>query len=539
MRKSNWKVNVNGQGLAVNEIMSKFWLSRKVDNPTEFMDPSEIHLVPYHAFMNIEDAARIVTTGIAQKANFLIYADTDADGCTSCAILYHYLKKFNCNVSTFINDNKDHGIQDYFELPEETDIVIVVDSINDNMEMYNKILNNNVALVVLDHHIPEPCILAEQHRINLVSSANNYPNPHLSGSGVTWRFTRYLDELLDTRYSDEFVDLAATGIIADVCSVGAESMENRAICNLGFKYVNNPGIKAILGTNDLDSNQVGFSIAPLVNAANRMNENKLALSLFLCETEKEAKEIVKQLTKIKDTQKKKVAELFDKMIPEVEPQQHNSCYYFFVGEDCKNLGGLLATKLSSKYHRPCLVLHTRDDDYAGSMRAEGVGDFSKIVNESGLGECKGHENSAGITIPKQNLESLKTYIEGALKDIHIQEDTVVDIQLERMQITPFLLLKFKDVNRIAGPGFPPVTVLIENIKKYEVKPLSQGKHLCIAVPDMKFIQWNFNNWDDVEKDGVLSCIGTLEESFFMGKRTNQMLMEDYVFQPAPKIVGLW
>ena len=61
----------------------------------------------------------------------------------------------------------------------------------------------------------------------------------------------------------------------------------------------------------------------------------------------------------------------------------------------------------------------------------------------------------------------------------------------------------------------------------------------VEVPDMKFIIWNFNDWPDVLPDGSLSAIGTLEESFFMGKTTIQMLMEDYSFNKAEKAVSLF
>jgi hypothetical protein len=56
---------------------------------------------------------------------------------------------------------------------------------------------------------------------------------------------------------------------------------------------------------------------------------------------------------------------------------------------------------------------------------------------------------------------------------------------------------------------------------------------------MKFLVWNFNKWDDVCEEGILHAIGGIDESFFMGKRTNQMLMQDFIFQPTPKVTTLW
>lgn len=540
MRKSNWKVNVNGQGIPVNDIINKFWVSRGIENPETFLSPVG-NILPAGALKNIDKAA--MTFNICKNMpspKFVIYADVDADGCSSAAILYHYLTALGIEAEVYINKKKEHGVKDEFFLEDRhEDCVIVVDSINDTMEQYEKIWAQGKQLIILDHHIPNAIILENAHSLNLVSSAIDYPNPHLSGSGVTWKFVKYLDFINGTNIADNLVDLAAVGIIADVCCVGVESMENREICDFGFRNLQNCGIRAIANAEEMTSETIGFSIAPLVNAANRMNQNKLALDLFLTDKISEAKQIVKDLTKIREEQKKLVGELFENFESMVHEQQDNHCYYFFVDESYGTLGGLLATKASDKWKRPCIVVHDTPMGYAGSMRAVGVENFSKIVNESGLGECAGHENSAGIVIPKENFDKFKEYVEAQLVSLDFTPSVDVDLYLERMQITPFLLGKIKQINRITGPGFPAVSVCIENIKNYNVKKLSQGKHLCVETSDMKFLIWNFNKWEDVCDDGVLHAVGTIDESFFMGRRTTQMLMQDYIFQPAPKLNTLW
>lgn len=540
MRKSNWKVNVNGQGIPVNDIINKFWVSRGIENPETFLSPVG-NILPAGALKNIDKAA--MTFNICKNMpspKFVIYADVDADGCSSAAILYHYLTALGIEAEVYINKKKEHGVKDEFFLEDRhEDCVIVVDSINDTMEQYEKIWAQGKQLIILDHHIPNAIILENAHSLNLVSSAIDYPNPHLSGSGVTWKFVKYLDFINGTNIADNLVDLAAVGIIADVCCVGVESMENREICDFGFRNLQNCGIRAIANAEEMTSETIGFSIAPLVNAANRMNQNKLALDLFLTDKISEAKQIVKDLTKIREEQKKLVGELFENFESMVHEQQDNHCYYFFVDESYETLGGLLATKASDKWKRPCIVVHDTPMGYAGSMRAVGVENFSKIVNESGLGECAGHENSAGIVIPKENFDKFKEYVEAQLVSLDFTPSVDVDLYLERMQITPFLLGKIKQINRITGPGFPAVSVCIENIKNYNVKKLSQGKHLCVETSDMKFLIWNFNKWEDVCDDGVLHAVGTIDESFFMGRRTTQMLMQDYIFQPTPKLNTLW
>lgn len=540
MKKSNWKIKVNGKGTPVNDIVDKFWASRGIDNSESFLCPVG-NILPSTELNNIVKAAEVFYNNITNKSKFLIYADVDADGCSSAAILYHYITKLECECEVYINNKKEHGVKkEFLETNHGENIVIVVDSINEDPYYYEAIRQQGKDLIILDHHIPTQTIREYAMSLNLVSSAINYDNPHLSGSGVTWKFVNYVDSLLGTNYADDLIDLAAVGIIADVCSVGPESMENREICHKGFQHVVNEGIRAVIGSEEMTSDSIAYSIAPLVNAANRMNENKLALSLFLTDNPIEAKKIVKELTKIKDKQKSLANELFENFEQLVETQKDNRCYYFFIDESYGTLGGLLATKASDKWKRPCIVVHDTPEWYAGSMRATGVEDFRAIVNSSCLADCQGHENSAGIVIQKETFEEFKDYIETSLAQLpSFSTDTEVDLHIERMQITPFLINKLKQINRISGPGFPTINVLIENVQRYTIKKMSQGKHLCVEVPDMKFLSWNFNNWDEVIEDGSMSAIGTLDESFFMGKRSVQMIISDYIFELQPQKCTLW
>lgn len=540
MKKSNWKIKVNGKGTPVNDIVDRFWASRGIDNPEAFLCPVG-NILPSTTLCNIVKAAEVFYNNIVNNSKFLIYADVDADGCSSAAILYHYITKHECECDVYINNKKDHGVKkEFLETNHGENIVIVVDSINEDPYYYEAIRQQGKDLIILDHHIPTQTIKDYAMSLNLVSSAIDYNNPHLSGSGVTWKFVNYIDSLFGTYYADDLVDLAAVGIIADVCSVGPESMENREICHRGFQHVVNEGIRAVIGSTEMTADSIAYSIAPLVNAANRMNENNLALSLFLTDNPTEAKKIVKELTKIKEKQKELANELFLNFTEMIEPQKDNCCYYFFIDETYGTLGGLLATKASDKWKRPCIVVHDTPEGYAGSMRAVGVEDFRAIINASGMADCQGHENSAGIVINKDTFEEFKLYIETTLSQMKtFSTDTEVDIHIERMQITPFLINKLRELNRISGPGFPTVTILIENIQNYIVKKMSQGKHLCVEVPDMKFLSWNFNDWDNVIEDGSLSAIGTVDESFFAGRRSTQMIMSDYIFELQPRKTELW
>ena len=95
MKKTNWSVKVDGKGHSVTEIIDKFWKSRNIDNSTEFLLPHG-NILPSTDLKNISKAATAVMNNIISKSKFMIYADVDADGCSSAAILYHYLRAHGC-----------------------------------------------------------------------------------------------------------------------------------------------------------------------------------------------------------------------------------------------------------------------------------------------------------------------------------------------------------------------------------------------------------------------------------------------------------
>lgn len=497
-----------------------------------FINPKYSDMLSSAYFENIGRAKDIILDTIKNDGTFLIYADVDVDGCTSASIAYRYLKNYTNKIKTFINKEKDHGIQNYFNLEEElkeVDTVIIVDSINDSPDKYLQILDMGKQLVIADHHIPNEEILKVKDKICLVSSAVNYPNSHLSGSGVTWKLMRYIDECTENNYANLLVDLAACGIISDVCDVGKDSPENRYICYMGFNNIYNPALKIIAGNYEFNSTTISYSLSPLVNSANRVGNNKEALELFISDDITRIKDIIDNLKSYKDYQKEQVDTIYsDVIINQAQGQLDKKCMYFLIS-DAKNFAGLIANKACADFNRPVIVLQDYGDNYSGSMRSVGVDNFQKIISDSNYAICAGHEMAAGITIPKNNFFLLYNYIEEQLKDYSFKQEISVDVELSVNQINSYLIKQLKLINKISGKGFPAVIVKLSDVSDYKINKMSNGKHLSLKTNDVSFIKWNFSDWNSVLPDAKLSAIGTLDENFFAGKHSYQLIMDDFVF----------
>lgn len=523
------------------EIINALLESRGIENYDKFLTPTEDSMIPFEEMIGLENGARIVLDTLNNDGKFIVHFDVDNDGISAGTIMTRYLLNFTSNIETRINDGKEHGVEN-FDLAnvDEDTTIIIVDSLNNDPTVYQRILHTGAKLLVLDHHLIEEKLWDEVWANNteqfcLISSANDYPNPALSGAGVVFKFCQYLDEVTWNDYANEFWDLAAAGIIGDMCDISEQSPENRYICYMGFNNQKNLAISKINGAYGFDAKAISFGISPLINAACRMHENQKAMKLFLSDDAKEVNSLIKDLKKCKENQNEIVASQMDELLRQGEEQLNQKCMYFFIDADAE-IAGLMGNKLLEIYQRPLFVLRKHGDQYAGSMRAVGVENFAQIVNDTGIGSCMGHELAAGAFIPIDRFDEFKNKIEEVLSEIEFVQYIDVDIQLDPIQITDTLIKEIKKINRISGSGFPSITVMIGDISFFEVKSMSNGKHLKIETPDIIFIKWNFSNWemfDDIDEDTELSGVGQLDSGFFGRTYYKQLILSDF------KLESIW
>ena len=514
--------NIDGREFADNtDIIDVIMQERGIDDIAEFLNPTADALIPYEKLKNIDKAWYKLSITLDNGKSVLIIADTDTDGCTSGAIMYRFLKHFTENVKLTINEGKEHGIEDFDMSICDADLVIIVDSI-DKAEDYDKFTVQSKDVIVLDHHIP-PSPIEEYDNITLVSSANNYPNPELSGAGVVWKFCKYCDDQWLTDYADDLIDLAATGIIADMCDMSVS--ENRYICNTGLKNLQNTGIKTVVGSYAFDSQSVSFSIAPLINACQRMMQNKVALQLFITDLPDKAKIIVDKMKEIKEQQNELVEKLMPELVKSAQSQLNNKCMSFTIDTEY-GISGLLANKLMDMYQRPILVLKHLDGRYAGSMRACGIDNFLAMVNDTGLAECEGHELAAGFFCDEDDYHEFMCEINNRLMNVEFEERCVADVELGLWQINQPLIESFKAINFVSGKGFKPLTVLVRDIDNYEVGSMSRGKHLKIVTDECLIIKWNCKDFDKFQGQ-PFSVVGGLAYGRFGRTAYMQIIANEF------------
>lgn len=512
------------------EIIDAILDNRGIEDIGSFLKPSIDDLIPFDEMKGLKEAYQIIDDAVTMGEKFLVLADVDADGCCSNAIITKYLRRCGADVECVINDGKVHGAEHLdLNLLNDIDVMIIVDSLNNDPEVYKRILDTGTRLVVFDHHLPEQRLFDANLDFVLVTSAKDYPNEHLSGAGVVMKYVLYADEMNLTDYADDLWVYAAIGLIADMSNMSIS--ENRYIAYRGLAQFKNPMVQKMVGNYTFDSQSVSFSIGPLVNAAMRMHENEKAMNVFLEEDEDKINELVKDLKGCREQQNEVVAELLDGLLEQGEAQLDRKCMFFILENDTEaEITGLIGNKLLAIYQRPLFILKLRNGQYAGSMRSIGTESFLEIANATGLCLCQGHPNAAGAFIDEDKFEQFKGVIEEELKDIEFSINIEADIELAPTQINESLIKQLNAINRISGTGFPPIKVLVRT-DNYEVSTFSTKKHLkVIDESGLLIVKWNTNDWKTMQNDKQLVAVGTLSSPYYGRVKYLQLAIDEYTQQ---------
>lgn len=530
--KKNYNILADCRGMYEQEIIDTILENRGIKDVERFLNPREEDLLPLDSLMRIDDARQIIENGLDNNKNFGVHWDVDTDGVSSGTIMTRYLRNYTDRVSSYINTGKAHGlIEQDLEQFNDVDILIVVDSLDKDTSQYEELHNRSIQIIVLDHHAIDINVDYDKF-VTLVSSQRNYDNPSLSGAGVVWKFCKYLDEYFMNDYADEYVDLAACGILADVCDVSEDNKENRYIVNEGLKNLKNPAIKKIIGSYEFNSKAILFSVAPLINACCRIGRNNIAMQLFLSDENKEVLALKKQLEECKEIQANELERILPNVYEDFDSQNGEVLYTFIDTE--YGIGGVIGNKCLEIYNKPMFILKDCKDKYCGSMRSVGYGDFMALCNNTELAVLHGHEQASGIEIEKDKFEEFISMVNQQLSNMEqtTSDEIDVDCEINIEDITRILVDKVKEINKISGAGFKPITFKVVNIDEYGIGSFKQGKHLVITPTDnIQLIEWNTKaDYEELEDDALMNepieVIGELDSGFFARKYMLKVIISD-------------
>lgn len=493
-------------------------------NPTDFFCPDFQY--PPDQLTNLPEAVALLHDHIEHHSNILVVLDTDTDGITSGTIVYRYLKNFTDNVTYTIGHGKAHGLTQHgFNFLSQFDLVIACDSLSNEHDLYRELNAQGTEIILLDHH---GCQAYENEYPNLTLTVNSenfdYPNKYLSGAGVAYKFCHAYDLCSGTKYAENYLDLAATGLIADVSDM--TSMENRTICRLGMNNLQNKGLQTILKGYAFNATSIMFSIAPLINAANRLNQNETIARLLLSDDDKEIKTAYKQALLAKEQQDEIYkSELHNFHIQNSDGSLERGKFTYYI-TDHGAMTGYIAQKLCEETKKPSIVLTKNDDCYSGSIRSKNLADFRDWCTIGELAQAQGHPEAAGIKV--YDLDNFLKELELELKDVALTKEQAYDLEIPLELIDLDLAEQTIKFNALTGNNFPTLNFVIRNLKPAAIT-IMKDKHTKFILGDITFLMWNNTDLADIYNSAydAIDVAGTLDISTFRGQTTASFIIQDY------------
>lgn len=552
--------NNSGINKIILQLLYNRGLTEKKDIDLFLKPDYKAHTHSPSLFLNMENATDKIIGHIKKKDKIIIYGDYDADGVTSSAVLYDILSVFKANINVYIPDRVSEGyglnkgaIEGFAK--DGVRLIITVDGGIRNKEEVEYAVKNGIDIIITDHHVPPEdennlpkCLI-----INPLVKGENYPYKYLSGVGVAFKLAKAL--ILKSKLSDSdkqkleerILDLVAIGTIADCVSLFDE---NRVMVKRGLEILNNTkrvGLKELIkaaniNSPKLDSWNIGFQIAPRLNAAGRMDHANTALELLITKNKEEAETIARHLNNKNIERQQVTEEIVDEVSAQVEAMAHKDKIIVAVSgnKDAWNEGviGLVAGKISDKYYLPSLIITKGEDGYKGSGRS--IREFDII---GAVEECKelldrygGHPAACGFSLNEENLEKFREKITAIankkLKDIELRPQIKIEAEISLDQVNEDFLKEIEEFSPFGQNNERP-KFLSRNVAVFDIVNMGiDGQHIKLKLKNnnsriisaIGFSQ--AEKWKELKIGDNIDIVYYLEINEFNGRRDVQMKIID-------------
>lgn len=411
--------------LGISSIVAQLLINRGIYTAEQgyaFFHSGLEKLYSPHLLKDMDAAVRRITSAARAKEKILVYGDFDADGITATVLLVRVIRGLGGMVDYYIPNRLEYGYGLHLDIlrryrEKGVSLVITVDCGVSSLAEADWARENGLDLIITDHHEPPPVLPRAPAVINPKRPDCPYPFKELAGVGVALKLAQALLEHAgaEAQAWQDYLDLTCLGTIADIVPLYDE---NRILVKHGLDRLAHtewPGLQALLevsGTsnNTLGASEVGFRLAPRLNAAGRIGDPELAVRLLLTDHAPEAQALARELHRDNTVRQEIEAKVLKESLALLERQPG-------VAEDkvmvLASAGwhpgviGIVASRLTELFYRPVLLVSLADDR-TGRGSARSIPGFNMY---QALSHCReylltygGHALAAGFTLAADKIE---------------------------------------------------------------------------------------------------------------------------------------
>ena len=435
-----------------------------------FLSPSyDEHIGDPMKILNMPRAAERVARALEGGERITVWSDYDCDGIPGGVVLHDFLKKAGANFTNYIPHRHLEGygvnIPGVEKLAEEgTTLIITVDSGITDVEPIARAQELGIDVILTDHHLPGEVLPPAYAVIDPKQEGETNEFKEFCGGGLAWKLACAVlahgflgREKIPEGWEKWLLDMAGLSTIADMVPL---VRENRVIATYGLKVMRkSPRIgfqkllkNARVNQRFITEEDVGFMIAPRVNAASRMGNPRDAFELFTTEDEVRADALAKELEKINRSRRAVAGAITKAAHERLEERKLKGELppVIALGDPDWRPGllGLVANTLAEEYERP-VFLWGREGGASlkGSCRA-GVPGVSVVEIMAGASDTfvgfGGHRASGGFTVKDDTVFFLEERLNEAYAKLPKAEDAIeayADAEISALEATDVLLAR--------------------------------------------------------------------------------------------------
>jgi single-stranded-DNA-specific exonuclease len=529
------------------------WLSQQGYSAAEandWLEPRLAGLTPPDAMADRGKACERLAAAVRRGESIVVFGDYDCDGITSAALLTEVLRTLGGRVTPQLANRFDggYGVSEAAVrriLRSKPTLVVTCDCGSSDHVSLRQLQQLGIDVIVIDHHLVPDEPLPAVAFLNPHRPECGFPFKHLASCGLALSIAAGLrKELgvdLDVR---QWLDLVAIGTVADVAPLRGD---NRALVRAGLSALlrtQRPGLRLLLDSLQLDpecaltGRDIGFRIAPHINAPGRLGDPDLALWVLLARTKEEAAPLVEGLL-AKSTERRALQEQIT-LEAETEIQERGYAQEpaIVLGRPGWNPGivGIVAGRLADRYGRPVIVVGFDQDVGRGSVRGPKGSRLYDALTAIGshLERFGGHQAAAGLEVKLERLDALRAaFCEAVTLQTDLPQPSAADVGSTPLVGDDDLAAVFRDLERLepCGEGNPRPRLRVEGtvLTAREVK----GGHLklCVKRPaggrlDCFGIALGHRAAELVAAPPIgVRVFGDLRMNQFMGSRSVEMWVE--------------
>ena len=559
--KFKWELADNAPSLTVDNLEKELGISRilatllaqqgidSTEQAKKFFEPSMEEIHDPTLLHDMDKAVERIEQAVEKQEQITIYGDYDADGITSTSLMYETLLSIGANVNYYVpnrfTDGYGPNMDAYQRLIDNgTQLFITVDNGVSGKNVINKVMAAGVDVVITDHHELPADLPNAVAIVHPRYPGSNYPFPDLSGVGVAFKVAW----ALTGEFPVEELDLVAIGEIADVVNV---TDENHALISYGIQQLRQgmrPGLAALMKLADIKANNltdqdIGFGIAPRLNALGRIADANDGVKLLTSLDENESQKLAKEVDQANKERQNLVAEI----MKEAEKQANSSANQqkrtlLIVGKGWhQGVLGIVASRIMNETGKPTIIAST-DQNNPTLIKGSGRSVDSFNLFNALEAHCElfttfgGHPAACGLSFDQKNIVPLQIALEeetGKQKfDPMVKQPLPIAMKLAPADVTQQL---YNDIQRVApfGPGNMEPVFELNNVKVVNVKTMGQEhQHLKFSIVSDKknltvvaFGQGNLATLLSAPT-GQINLAVKVSLNEWRGKKTVQLMLED-------------